>query len=85
MPYRKLAAGQVPGSVPRILPFVRQRDDVAVEHMETTRRYVLCASFLRRVGALRALSTTSRRQRNRTVLSKAFRREPGDGPAAHLR
>jgi len=34
MPYRKLAAGQVPGSVPRILPFVRQRDDVAVEHME---------------------------------------------------
>ena len=77
--------GQVPGRIPRVLPLVRHRDHVGVEHVEPLRVPHVAAGRIRAADGSCARAATAPGRSSSTACSTACPPAPGGAPGARLR
>ena len=77
--------GQVPGRIPRVLPLVRHRDHVGVQHVEPLRVPHARPSWIRAAGGSDALSAISPGRSSSTACPKACPPAPGGARGADPR
>ncbi len=81
---RDAVEGEIPRRVPGVLPLVRHRDDVLVDHVEPRLVPACPGGSATAAGATAAPSARRRGRSSRSASTRASRRAPGASPTSRL-